>query len=107
MAQASSHVRHAMQRGGSTMITRMPDLPSFAYLGGTCAIALPPEALFAYFPCLNQCRPKMATSSGTTGAIGLETHVVLTKCFQVMFSLAMLPPQVPHPSVSENGMPLT
>ena len=38
--------------------------------------------------------------------MGNETQVVLMKCFQVMFSLAMLPPHVPQPRVSEKGIPL-
>lgn len=59
-----------------------------------------------HFPYFAQCAPKSTSSSGSTGSMGLATHVVLMKCFQVMFSLAMLPPHVPQPKVSEKGIPL-
>ena len=38
--------------------------------------------------------------------MGNETHVVLMKCFQVMFSDAMFPPQVPQPRFTVKGIPV-
>lgn len=61
----------------------------------------------AYFPYFSQCDPKIVFSSGTTGGIGLETQVMFRKWVWRIFSVVMLLPQLPHPRVSEKGIPLS
>ena len=41
-----------------------------------------------------------------SGAIGRDTQVRFTKCRALMFSVVMLPPQVPQLRLSVNGRPL-
>ena len=57
-------------------------------------------------PYLAQSGPQISSSVGLTTGSGSETQVTLIKCFQWMFSVVMLPPHVPHPNVTVEGMAL-
>jgi hypothetical protein len=54
-----------------------------------------------------QYSPNSSRELGRRRASGCDTHVVLMKCFQVTFSLVVVPPQVPHASVIVKGIPFS